>query len=383
MEARGRRLFDGKVGADFCSGHRKETQSYYKRRQGQSSASGFRRGIDGRRVCHSKSTPAGGERRKQLLRLQDEKLGRKSRLARPHKKVNRCSFRVVYIEEFWEWAERYRSFIDFSKMEPLALGEEPGWVAEQRKKDFEAYAIQRKDPWGEDEDSRLKMLLSKHRYSWAEISEMMHRSHGAIARRCRDLGIKDRPVSMELTGKRGTWTSEDFEILADGIRHGDSYAAIGKAVGRSEKCVRSKVYNDYLTENADKVREMLGDGSWGHGAPEMDVRHGFYISRTRHQVRRDLSALATALRKRMNDLGYDPYWQRFMCMNWDDIGGCSAGCTDCDSCTAFRRIQPQYCARCGGTFYERKENRFCAACRTARKKQAQRHWCRVNGMSRK
>ena len=299
------------------------------------------------------------------------------------KKVNRCSFRVVYIEEFWEWAERYRSFIDFSKMEPLALGEEPGWVAEQRKKDFEAYAIQRKDPWGEDEDSRLKMLLSKHRYSWAEISEMMHRSHGAIARRCRDLGIKDRPVSMELTGKRGTWTSEDFEILADGIRHGDSYAAIGKAVGRSEKCVRSKVYNDYLTENADKVREMLGDGAWGHGAPEMDVRHGFYISRTRHQVRRDLSALATVLRKRMNDLGYDPYWQRFMCMNWDDIGGCSAGCTDCDSCTAFRRIQPQYCARCGGTFYERKENRFCAACRTARKKQAQRHWCRVNGMSRK
>lgn len=264
-----------------------------------------------------------------------------------------------------------------------ALGEEPGWVAEQRKKDFEAYAIQRKDPWGEDEDSRLKMLLSKHRYSWAEISEMMHRSHGAIARRCRDLGIKDRPVSMELTGKRGTWTSEDFEILADGIRHGDSYAAIGKAVGRSEKCVRSKVYNDYLTENADKVREMLGDGAWGHGAPEMDVRHGFYISRTRHQVRRDLSALATVLRKRMNDLGYDPYWQRFMCMNWDDIGGCSAGCTDCDSCTAFRRIQPQYCARCGGTFYERKENRFCAACRTARKKQAQRHWCRVNGMSRK
>ena len=299
------------------------------------------------------------------------------------KKVNRCSFRVVYIEEFWEWAERYRSFIDFSKMEPLTLGEEPDWVAEQRKKDFEAYAIQRKDPWGEDEDSRLKMLLSKHRYSWAEISEMMHRSHGAIARRCRDLGIKDRPVSMELTGKRGTWTSEDFEMLADGIRHGDSYAAIGKAVGRSEKCVRSKVYNDYLTENADKVREMLGDGAWGHGAPEMDVRHGFYISRTRHQVRRDLSALVTVLRKRMNDLGYDPYWQRFMCMNWDDIGGCSVGCTDCDSCTAFRRIQPQYCARCGGTFYERKENRFCAACRIARKKQAQRHWCRVNGMSRK
>ena len=295
------------------------------------------------------------------------------------KRVDKCSWRVVYLDEFWPWAEKNRSFIDFSKMEPLALGEEPDWVTEQRKKDFEAYAIQRKDPWSAAEDSRLKMLLNKHQYSWAELSDMLHRSHGAIARRCRDLGIKDRPVAMELTGKKGTWTPEDFKMLADGIRHGDSYAAIGKAVGRSEKCVRSKVYNDYLTENTDKVREMLGDGPWRSGAPEMDVKHGFYISRTRQQVRRDLSALDALLRKRMNDLGYDPYWQRFMCMNWDDFNGCSADCTDCDSCTEFRRIQPQYCARCGCTFYERKENLFCAACRTARKKQAQRHWCRVNG----
>lgn len=295
------------------------------------------------------------------------------------KKVDRCSFRVVYIEEFWAWAEKNRSFIDFSKMEPLALGEEPDWVIEQRKKDFEAYAIQRKDAWTPAEDSRLKMLLGLHGYSWAELSEMMHRSHGAIIRRCVDLGIKERAVPIASVGKRGTWTPEDFEILADGIRHGDSYAVIGRAVGRSEKCVRSKVYNDYLTENADKVREMLGSGPWGAGAPEMDVRHGFYISRTRQQVRHDLSTLVAVLKKRMNDLGYDPYWQRFMCMNWDDFNGCSADCTDCDSCTEFRRIQPQYCARCGCTFFERKENRFCAACRTARKKQAQRHWCRVNG----
>lgn len=289
------------------------------------------------------------------------------------------TIRVVYLDEFWAWAEKNRSFLDFSKMEPLALGEEPDWLPEQRRKDYEAFALQRKDAWTSEEDSRLKMLLSQHKYSWAEISDMMRRSHGAIARRCRDLGIKDRPVCAESTGKRGTWTPGDFEALAEGIRHGDSYAAIGKAVGRSEKCVRSKVYNDYLTENLDKVREMLGEGPWGSGAPEMDVKHGFYISRTRQQVRRDLSVLDALLRKRMNDLGYDPYWQRFMCMNWDDVSGCSAGCTDCDSCTEFRRIKPQYCARCGGTFYERKENRFCAACRMARKKQAQRHWCRANG----
>lgn len=183
-----------------------------------------------------------------------------------------------------------------------------------------------------------------------------------------------------LSGKYSRWDIwQDFIIM--------SAIAIANTMGGPQAKAREEMYRSraekYSAKELEVFADMLGDGSWGHGTPEMDVRHGFYISRTRHQVRRDLSALATVLRKRMNDLGYDPYWQRFMCMNWDDIGGCSAGCTDCDSCTAFRRIQPQYCARCGGTFYERKENRFCAACRTARKKQAQRHWCRVNGMSRK
>ena len=163
---------------------------------------------------------------------------------------------------------------------------------------------------------------------------------------------------------------------------GDSYTLIGQAIGKSEKAIRGKVYFTYLTERADKVRAYLGDGPWGTGAPEPTVKQGVHLSRTRTEVRKNLSALDAILRKRMNDLGYDPYWQRFMCMNWDDVGGCFAGCTDCDSCTEFRRIKPQYCARCGGTFYERKENRFCSACRTARKKQAQRHWCRVNSFTR-
>ena len=294
------------------------------------------------------------------------------------KKVNRCSFSVVYLEEFWKWAEHNRSFLDFSKMEPLALGWEPAWVAEQRKKDYRACAIQRKDPWTADEDSRLKMLLSQHKYTWAELSEMLHRTTGAIQHRCRDLGIKDRPVKADNHGKSAVWNERDYAVLADGIRHGDSYMAIGQALGKSEKAVRGKVYTVYLTESADKVREYMGDGPWGAGAPEPKVKQAVHLSTTRTEVRKQLSYLAGLLRKRANDLGYDPYWQRFMCQHWDDFGGGSAGCANCDDCTEFRRIRPQYCARCGGTFYERKENRFCGACRTARKKKAQRHWCRVN-----
>lgn len=294
------------------------------------------------------------------------------------KRVEKNSFKVVYLNEFWDWAEKNRSFVNFSKMEPLALGEEPDWVAEQRRKDFRAFALQRKDVWTPDEDSRLKMLLGQRRYGWAEISEMMHRSVGAIQHRIKGLDIKDRPIRANLHAKENAWTPDQFDILADGIRHADDYASIGRKIGKSEKAIRGKVYFTYLTENPDNVRHMLGDGKWGDGAPIPTVKQAVCLSWAKTAAKRDLSLLNALLRYRMNQLGYDSYWQRFLCMNWDDIRGCAAGCKDCDACTEFRRIRPQYCARCGGTFYERKENRFCGTCRTARKKRAQRHWCREN-----
>ena len=181
--------------------------------------------------------------------------------------------KVVYIDEFWKWAEKNRAFIDFSKMEPMALGKEPEWVAEQRKRDFQGYAIQRKDPWTSEDDSRLIMLLREHKYTYAELSEMLQRSSGAIQRRCCDLGIKERPVKAEVTAA-SRWTEKDFEILADGIRNGECYAQIGKKLGRSDKAIRGKVYWVYLTEDADKVRAMMGDHPWGYGAPVPAVPSG-------------------------------------------------------------------------------------------------------------
>lgn len=298
------------------------------------------------------------------------------------KRVNQCTWRVVYLDEFWEWAEKHRSFIDFSKLEPLALGKEPDWVAEQRRKDFNAFSLQRKDPWTPDEDSRLVMLLKQHKYGYAELSEMLRRSEGAIVRRCRDLGLKERPVRADNHGKDSVWTEADFQALADGIRRGDSYPMIGKAVGRSEKAVRGKVYFTYLTEDADKVRSMIQNGPWGYGAPEPTVRQGFNLSRTRTEVRKNLSILDALLRKRMNDLGWDGYWQRNTCQHWNDVRGCLMHCSDCDSCTKFQRIKPQYCRMCGGEFLERQEQTFCPKCRAMRKKQAQRKYAVLHAKGR-
>lgn len=243
------------------------------------------------------------------------------------------------MEEFWEWAEINRSFIDFSKMEPLALGEEPPWVAEQRQKDFATHSIQRKDAWTQGEDARLKMFLAQHKYTWAELSRELSRSCGAIQRRIKDLGLEDTPIRIPCGGRQGTWTEEMFQLLADGIRNADSYQAIGEALGISEKAVRGKVYYDYLTENADKVRSMIGDGPWGTGAPVPTVKQAVNLSRTRVEVRKGLSMLDALLRYRMGELSHDPHWQRFMCQHWRDARDCTDSNANCDECTKFQRIQ--------------------------------------------
>ena len=295
-----------------------------------------------------------------------------------NQKHGECSVRVVYIDEFWKWAEKNRSFLDFSRIEPLILGAEPEWVAEQRKKDFAAHPLQRKDKWTPAEDERLKFLLKKYEYGWSEISKMLGRTEGAIQRRCIDLGIKERPIKADNHGSSVVWTDTMYNIVADGIRHGDSYAEIARQIGKSEKAVRGKVYAKYLTESADKVRGMIGDGKWGDGAPEPTVRQAIHLSHYSAECKKMLAAMAGLLRYRMNDIGYEPYWQRYMCMKWDDFKGCLANCTNCDECTEFERIKPQYCARCGSTFYERAKNRFCQKCRMARKKQTQKKWCILN-----
>ena len=293
------------------------------------------------------------------------------------KRVEKCSFRVVYLDEFWEWVEKNRSFIDFSKFPSLALGVEPAWVDKQRKKDRMSNYLQRKDPWTPMEDSRLLSLLAEQRYGYQELSRLLHRSCGAIQRRCCDLKTKLRPVRVSTNQ---VWSEASYKILADGIRNGDGYALIGERIGKSEKAVRGKAYSMYLTEDADKIRHMLGNHPWGHGAPEPTIHQSMVLSGRKKKAQEAISELVGVLIFRRNSLaGWDAYFQRHMCQHWDDAKGCTAGEKECDSCLSFQRIRPQYCCRCGQTFIERDENKFCAACRLARKHAAQRKWKRERG----
>lgn len=220
------------------------------------------------------------------------------------KKVVENSFKVVYLDEFWEWAEKNRSFIDFSKMEPLALGAEPDWVAQQRRIDRISYANQRKDPWTQQEDQRLEFLLKQHKYTYAEVSRDLCRSTGAIQRRCCDLGLKERPVRES---PHNPWSDADLQLMANIIRKGCSYAMIGEACGgRSEKAVRGIVFSKYHTENADKVRAMLSDGPWGTGAPEPTVKSEKHKAPVK-KLTAHLCGLLITLR---NSMDFGEYWQK-------------------------------------------------------------------------
>lgn len=78
-----------------------------------------------------------------------------------------------------------------------------------------------------------------------------------------------------------------------------------------------------------------------------------------------------------NSQEYGEFWQKDMCRNWDKVRGCSVGNKNCDECGAFSRILPQYCARCGITFFEREEQRFCKKCREQRKKNGFKKYLRT------
>lgn len=113
------------------------------------------------------------------------------------KRVNNNSFRIVYLDEWWDWAEKNRDLLDFSKFEENVLGLEPDWVKGKRKHDCEKSRKYKKTHWTKAEDEKLRRLLSKGKYTYDELSKMLCRTNGAIQRRICELKITERPVKAE------------------------------------------------------------------------------------------------------------------------------------------------------------------------------------------
>ncbi len=168
-----------------------------------------------------------------------------------YKRVNKCTFKVVHLKNWWKWAEQNKSFLDFSNFEELTLGEEPEWVKEKRRHDIEINRKYKKAPWTKTEDERLKKLCRDYKYTYSEISRMMRRTEGAIQRRCTEIGIMDRPLRESPHNK---WEEWQFKKLDELLDSGVSYEVMSEVIGKSAKAIRGKVYLIYGTENLDKAR---------------------------------------------------------------------------------------------------------------------------------
>lgn len=154
-----------------------------------------------------------------------------------YKKSITKKYAVIYIDEFWKWAERNRMLIDFSKVEKNILGKEPDWVKDQRKADIAA-AKYKKTPWTSSEDALLKYMLNAYRYSYRDVSLRLKRTEGAIKRRMIDLKLKQRPIKAD---NHNLWTNEEVEILIDMYKKGYIAEIIAEKIPRSALAIRGKI----------------------------------------------------------------------------------------------------------------------------------------------
>lgn len=224
------------------------------------------------------------------------------------KRVKSTVRRVVYLDDFWKWAGKNRTLIDFSKVEENILGKEPAWVKEQRRSDIQWAQKYTKQPWTPAEDQRLTDYLKQHRYTYHELSRMLGRTCGAIQRRVCDLGLRERPAKADNHIK---WTPDEYSQFAAMIKSGMSYDLMAEHLGRSSKALRSRAWQMYRTECLDQITAMIGDGVWGDGAPEPTVRHAF----RRKAVKDDLTRLCRLLLIRSNSpfINMPPQFQGGRC----------------------------------------------------------------------
>lgn len=51
-----------------------------------------------------------------------------------YKTVKNNKWKVIYIKDFWKWAEEHQSKFDFKDFEENSLGPEPKWAKEKKEK---------------------------------------------------------------------------------------------------------------------------------------------------------------------------------------------------------------------------------------------------------
>lgn len=153
------------------------------------------------------------------------------------KRVGKCSFRVVWLQDFWKWAEENKHLLDFSKMEENILGEEPKWVKQKRKQDVIQARERTTRPWTDAEDRKLDKLVREGNYTIDQLASIFHRREQAVKRRMYDLCMDVRPPKS----KKKQWEPDETQQLIFLRQEGYSFEQIGRELGRSASSCRGKL----------------------------------------------------------------------------------------------------------------------------------------------
>ena len=173
--------------------------------------------------------------------------------AKTKKSVSR-PYRIIGKKDFWRWAEQHKMFIDFSRLEPGALGPEPMWVAYKRSADKKAAAYKRRRKWTEGEDAVFRRMLMSYSYTYRDISVALQRTESALKRRFRDLGIKHRPLAE--AKNENPWTPEQVETLKELYNIGYIAEVMAEYIPKSASAIKAKI------ERLEKEGELEPSRTW-------------------------------------------------------------------------------------------------------------------------
>lgn len=145
---------------------------------------------------------------------------------------------IIYIEDFWEWAEKNKAVVSFSKLERNVLGKEPQWVNQKRLLDQKRLFLYKTSKWTLAEDQKLIYLTKKQHYTYESLAKALSRTEAGIKKRMSVLGIplkKKRPLCMK------RWTKDEIAKMMELYEKGYDHYLISEVLpNRTPSAIREK-----------------------------------------------------------------------------------------------------------------------------------------------
>lgn len=132
----------------------------------------------------------------------------------------------INLDDLMKWLKNNQDRWDSRRVELFALGTEPEWLKEKRKKD-QSIPIKRFQKWTKEEDNFLVTYIKMGKTK-KEIAKLLKRSVYAVKRRTSRLkqeGILPKKVLLP-------WTKEENEIMFKMDKQGKTDAEIAWELGR-------------------------------------------------------------------------------------------------------------------------------------------------------